>query len=265
MPFREYLYAADKAADDATHHRTRHTITRALRTASGYIEVIEMGQIDLSLTAAQAVVGPALDAVMDPDYDLTVAQAMTHGADGVPANCQMLVDAWSTFGGATLPRGQWNAEAQTGNKGTSEFTAAWNGGGLYGYATIINVPDGSAIGYDAVAIDDLVDADGNGITGAAMHYASATQDPRFTDAAIDNESIVVVNGVSSTLSFAAYGGVDGLQALNSTIMATSVQNDVTTPNWCRTDWVLTSQRRHSTSRLIRQWSPSTIVGTEDRM
>ena len=95
--------------------------TSITRTASGYIEVIEMGQIDSSLTAAQAVVGPALDAVMDPDYDLTVAQAMTHGADGVPANCQMLVDAWSTFGGATLTRGQWNADAQNGNKGTSEF------------------------------------------------------------------------------------------------------------------------------------------------
>ena len=243
VPFREYLYAADKAADDATTTTVNEAYdnTSITRTASGYIEVIEMGQIDSSLTAAQAVVGPALDAVMDPDYDLTVAQAMTHGADGVPANCQMLVDAWSTFGGATLTRGQWNADAQNGNKGTSEFTAAWNGGGLYGYATIINVPDGSAIGYDAVAIDDLVDADGNGITGAAMHYASATQDPRFTDAAIDNESIVVVNGVSSTLSFAAYGGVDGLQALNSTIMATSVQNDYVTDSTigAETDWVLT--------------------------
>ena len=74
-----------------------------------------------------------------------------------------------------------------------------------------------------------------------MHYASATQDPRFTDAAIDNESIVVVNGVSSTLSFAAYGGVDGLQALNSTIMATSVQNDYVTDSTigAETDWVLT--------------------------
>jgi len=231
VPFRTYLFSDDEGEG--------YTNNLPSRTASGYIEIIEMGQINP--TPVGTPVADSLDAVADPDYTLTVAAAMKHGADGVPANCAMLQDAWRSFPGTTVTVGQWKDDAATGDKGTSEMLADWAGGGLYGYATVINVPDGSAYGYDAVAIEDLLDDDNVANTGSMMHYAPGTVKPAFTDSAITNESIVILNGQSVELSFAAYGAVDGLQALNSLMMTTTVMNDFVTDSdiGAETDWVLT--------------------------
>ena len=85
---------------------------------------------------------------------INAAAAVTHGSDGIPANCDVLVKAWSRVDGVD---GVWLAESRTTElTGDAEFLPDWSGGGLYGYATLINVPEGTAVGYDAIAIADHV-------------------------------------------------------------------------------------------------------------
>jgi hypothetical protein len=251
IPFRNFAYLGDEnsaevaayaaANPDASPGDTGYPVaydnTGIGRTQVGYIEVIEMGQIDPSPTGT-----PVSDSVYDTTatgyVGMTVSDAVTHDSDGMPANCSMLVDAWSDLGATN---GQWLTDAGTGGKGTSEFEASWAGGGLYGYATVINVPQGAAFGYDAVAIDNLI-ADGDD-TGHALHYKPGDKEPNFLDTAITTDALV--NTASGSVPIAmggSYGpGVAQVQALNSMIMATEVMNDyVTDPAIAATtDWVLT--------------------------
>ena len=91
------------------------------------IEVIEMGQID-------------------PDGPV--------GGWIAAGDCDALSNAWAS-GGA------WTSDAATG------FMASWNGGGLIGTATLVNVAGGTGVGYDAAAVEDMVSS---GPSGSALHY-----------------------------------------------------------------------------------------------
>ena len=229
VAFRNLLYAGDKqvtdpaAADDFDN-------TGLGRTQVGYIEVIEMGQLD-----------PASAALIDADGKTNAAAAITHDAAGVPANCDILVKAWSNITGVD---GVWLAESKnsaTGSTGNSEFLANWSGGGLYGYASVINVEQGATFGYDAIAISDHVAA---GATGSDMHYEPGDIFPNFADSALDTASIVSVNGAAVTMDFTGDypdAGTQRVQALNALIMASEVYNDYVTDAdiGATTDWLMT--------------------------
>jgi len=240
VALRSLKYAGDKRAveddpkTDADESKDNYDNTGIGRTQVGYIEVIEMGQLD-----------PAAAPVIDKDgiasttvKAINAAAAITHDANGVPADCGILVDAWSTIKGVD---GVWLAESKVKpSTGNSEFLANWAGGGLYGYASVINVNQGATFGYDAVAITDHVAA---GATGSDMHYQPGDIRPNFTDSALDTKSIVSVNGDAVTLDFSGdYDGgpVDRVQALNATIMASEVYNDYVTDAdiGATTDWLM---------------------------
>ena len=233
VKFRDYLYnPADSAEDDADTETVDESYdnTSITRTAVGYIEVIEMGQID-------ADADPVLDTATQ--NAINAAAAIKHGSDGVPANCGLLVDAWSTDSAGDA--GTWLAEATADDVGSSEFLADWAGGGLYGYASVVNVDMGTSFGYDAIAIADHV---ADGATGSAMHYEPGDIDPNFTDGAFDTSAIVNDAGVATTVEFTdgTYSDeVSRVQALNATMMAVAVHNDyVTDPGLAATtDWLLT--------------------------
>jgi hypothetical protein len=229
VAFRNLKYVTDKqvtdpaAADDFDN-------TGIGRTQVGYIEVIEMGQLD-----------PASAALIDADGKVNAAAAITHDSTGVPANCSILVDAWSTIAGVD---GVWLGEsknAATGSTGNSEFLANWSGGGLYGYASVINVEQGATFGYDAIAVSDHVAA---GATGSDMHYEPGDIRPNFADSALDTAAIVSVNGAAVTMDFAGdYPDetTQKVQALNALIMASEVYNDYVTDAdiGATTDWLMT--------------------------
>ena len=82
--------------------------------------------------------------------------------------------------------------------GDAEFLPTWAGGGLYGYASVINVPEGTAFGYDAVAIADHVAA---GASGSDMHYKPGDIRPNFGDDALDTSAIVSIDGEAFILDF----------------------------------------------------------------
>lgn len=209
--------------------------TAVSRTLTGYVEIIEMGQLD-------PFSAPVIDVRGLADSQITAinaAAAITHGGDGVPANCDILVRAWSRTGGVD---GVWLGESRTTDlTGDAEFVSDWMGGGLYGYVTIINVPQGTAFGYDAVAIAGHVAA---GSSGSDLHYKPGDIRPNFGDSALDTAAIVSVNGEAVRLDFNgdyASEAVERVQALNATLMASEVYNDyVTDPVIAATtDWLLT--------------------------
>ena len=238
VAFRNSKYADDKQETDPADAADFDN-TGIGRTQTGYLEIIEMGQLDPDSAPIIDTVGlanPAMTAI-------NAAAAVTHGVDGEPANCNILVDAWSRADGVD---GVWLAESRTTDlTGDAEFLPEWSGGGIYGYATLINVPEGTAVGYDAIAIADHVAADAS---GSDMHYKPGDIRPNFGDSALDTAAIVSVNGAAITVDF--FGdypseATQRVQALNATMMASEIYNDyVTDPDiGAETDWLLTFPTR----------------------
>ncbi|MCA1780526.1 MAG: hypothetical protein LC637_14450, partial [Xanthomonadaceae bacterium] len=103
----------------------------AERTASGYIEVIEMGTMLPVPTADPGLTGP-------------VIPWSTKHVNGVPRDCSIPVAAWTE--GSGLP---WI-------DGDSTFgfdTEIGASGGLFGSASIVNPASGTMFSYNATAID----------------------------------------------------------------------------------------------------------------
>ena len=173
--FSTLLWADDPAAE---------TAAEANREQVGYVEVIEMGQIDA-----------ASDTAAD------ILHAMTGDTAGTPGDCAQLVTNWSVTAGT---EGAWYAEASAelvgtdaggASVGTTDFVATWSGGGFYGTGTVINVAEGTAFGYDAKAIEDLVEA---GSTGSVLHYPPGDTRPDFNDDAMADTALVNVDGIQTT-------------------------------------------------------------------
>ena len=235
VAFRSTLYATDKSAAGAA---VAFDNTGIGRTAVGYIEVIEMGQ--LTNTAYFDKAGAAV-ANGDGKSDNAMLAAITHSAAGVPADCDLPVAAWSTAAGGV--KGQWLLEADTAaiGKGRTYMSTTWIGGGLYGYAGVVNVNDATAFGQDGIAIVNAVDratANGNGGQGGwALHYKPGDTDPDFEDTNLSTSSIVAKGGALTTYDYTP-STVDAVSGLFQT---DELINDFVTDSTINalTDWVIT--------------------------
>jgi hypothetical protein len=224
QPLSTLLWAADATAP---------TAAESARTTLGYIEVIEMGQIDDD----------------DAGDGAAIAADILHAATGVPTDCPAVVALWTDTGVAAT-RGAWYVDADAQNVGETDddgnftFTASvgttgmeddWAGGGLYGVGTVVNVAEGTAFGYDAKAIDDLVEADA---TGSVLHYPPGDTRPDFADDAMADTAFVTVDGAQAT-----YDGreiVAPYEAVSALFMTGSISNDYVVDSDINalTDWVL---------------------------
>ena len=140
-----------------------------------------------------------------------IAAFATHGADGVPANCAGLQAA---FGSPLVWAGGVNNQVSA------------PAGGLYGLAYHINVEDAAAWGFEPTAIADW--------SNTAVHALPGDLTPSLDSG--NTNSIVVVDGVSQQSIFG-----DGIDAVSSLMMTTSITNDVATNAVIggQTDWVTT--------------------------
>jgi hypothetical protein len=238
VPFRGILYAGDKGEDNkATEDKDESFDNTGIeRTAVGYIEVIEMGQLNM--------------AKADWDEDEETADsispmlaAITHGADGVPADCTLPVAAWSS-GGAWAKDAADNADTDdVAGVGETFMGVTWNGGGLYGQATVVNVADATAFGEDADAIESAVDTSiaTVGYGGAQLHYPPGDTRPDFTSDGVNTSSTVAVDGEMYGMSWTDYGDDASLMAVTSIFQTQYIQNDyVTDPGIAAsTDWIIT--------------------------
>ena len=155
------------------------------------------------------------------DTDNDKAFAATHNTEGVPNGCEKLVNAWGI-----APAGAW-----TTSGGASELLSTWTGGGLYGYGTLINVEDGTAAGYDAVAIDDFTD---QALAQGENHEQPGSVEPNFGDG-VPAITIFDDGGAQQFVMDDPFDAVSGL------FMHSTISNDfvVDASIRARTDWVIT--------------------------
>ena len=181
----------------------------AERTASGYIEVIEMGTLLPTPTSKPAATSPSI-----------IPWSIKHAA-GVPNNCSIPVSAWTQ--GSGLP---W----LDGNDPTFGFdTDRGASGGVFGSASIINIAGGTMFSYNATAVDGF--------------YAAGTTDHTRPDSLFpslgsgnNGTAFVFNNGALETLTY----GTE-LFALNAVLAQDMLMNEYVTESeiGARTEWVLT--------------------------
>jgi len=209
------------------------------REQVGYIEVIEMGQVT----------------------NAALVTAITH-VDGVPADCATISNAWAIVNDT---EGAWYADANgedvgvaggAANVGSFGMGATWNGGGLYGVATVINVAEGTAFGYDAVAIENLVD-DGRLATGSELHYAPGDTRPDFADSAISDTATVAINGVQTTYTNPSLiEGDDSYHTVSAVLMSETISNDYVVDATINglTDWIVNMPTKSFYEDAVLEWT-----------
>jgi hypothetical protein len=204
------------------------------RTSEGYLEVIEMGQID-------------------PTSDLGLATI--HDANGRPADCDALVAAWTstTAGGITI-LGEWQFDSQ------QDFLPTWDGGGHYGYGVLLNVNEGASVGADATAIDSFYD----NIVEPNLHTAPGSDLPNLADANLD----VAIFDEGDVENYEFSEGADAVSAL---IMTANISNDYVIDPVVNalTDWVITMptkrfyvQQTPATAPFVTPWDGATGTACE---
>jgi hypothetical protein len=170
QPFVSFLF------DGSYQGTVADSIKTLDRTRVGHLEVIEMGEI-----VPTTIIAPGV----------TAQAAIEHKA-GVPGNCEAVRSSWNTGG-------QWFLDK---NFGVTAPT-----GGLYGNATVINVQNGTEIGYDATAINNFA------IT--PLHEQPGDEAPSLADA----------QPFASFSNGASRNYLTGIDAVSAVLMKESIKND----------------------------------------
>ncbi|MDR9454025.1 MAG: hypothetical protein RI542_08870, partial [Wenzhouxiangella sp.] len=192
------------------------------RTASGYIEVIEMA----SMLAVP-------DEEPEDDSAEYVAWAAKH-ADGEPNDCQALVNAWTENAAEdAVLGGAWLDDETTGFDSDDGVPT----GGLFGSASIISVSEGTMFSYNATAIDGFFDA------GDIDHEEPGLETPNLETRGTAATSYAF-NGTDvdeHTWDFFDGESENAMLALNAVITHDKLMNEYTTDPTAaaQTEWVVT--------------------------
>ena len=226
---------------------TSDTNKSITRTAAGYVEIIEMGQLDPSYGLGLKAVHVG-DVPADRDGDAMNA-------------CAELVKAWDP----NLP-GVWRTEANSSvGAGITDLLESWGGedgsaaGGLWGYGVVLNVAQGTAVGYDAIAIDDFNDTD----FPDQLHFAPGNNLPSLKEA---QSTATIFDGANAT----DYLFDNGAEAVSALFMSKTISNDyVTDPDInAATDWVVTMPTKrffNGAAPFTESWNGTTaceLVGMD---
>jgi hypothetical protein len=189
------------------------------RTASGYIEVIEMGTLLPTPNPEDGAPG-----IGDEAY---IPWAVKHVA-GEPRDCQHLVDQWTVnFPGGNL---QW----VSGDVNHGFDTDQGASGGLFGAGSIINVPEGTLLSYNATAVDGFWEQ------GTTFHTDPEDLEPDLStgDEFVSN---IFVNGQVVSHDWSTAENADTIGALNAVLTYSQVLNEFNTEAdaGARTEWVMT--------------------------
>jgi len=157
----------------------------------------------------------------------TAANAVTHNSLGVPNNCA----AVRTANGAISD--------PTNNLGVPT-------GGLSGTGTIINVAQGSDIGYNAVALANWKNSSTTPSLGTESNNLSEGDAASLVSMTLPLGSSNAEVPVTILAAFGGTPSLDAVDAVSSTMMATSVINEyvLDAATASNTDWVLTFPTRH---------------------
>lgn len=243
VAFRNFAYAGTGSNDDAEDDLGR--------TREGHLEMIEMGVVDETVTAANTGFQAAAKHGNDPD---TVGA----GAPARPANCALLVNSWS----GNLAANNWGGAA-----GNPAIDVRGPTGGLFGGAVVVDVANGSSFAYNADAIDGFYR-----LNNAALHTNPGNLSPSLSSAVTavgEADSIIFDNGNLVTLDFVS-GRPD---AVSSIYMFNNVYNEYNTAAaaLAKSEWVMTfpTKRLHieqttAAARLpFANDSDDAIAGTDN--
>ena len=195
------------------------------RAAEGHFEIIEMG----TLTNGSAI--PA-----DPDAEPPVPETLgsaaqvTHGVDGLPADCWALTDKWTENGDPTKS-GIWFKEAQTGD-GQATTDTIRNSGGLFGTAAVINSENGTMYSYDATAIQGFDD------TSDGIHYIPGGVRPSLNSGS-QTDAWVFFGVPQNTSVMLDYD--TSVDAVSAVLMHENIMNEYTIEDDLNaaTEWIVT--------------------------
>jgi len=185
------------------------------RVKSGYFEILEMGTL-----------------VDDTNNSATAA---TH-VSGVPADCQQLVDAWTTLEDGVTPA---NADAYWAEDALIDHDTP--SGGLFGGASIVNINEGTLLSYNATAIDNW--------TTSISHTDPGRVSPRVIDGSVTTSAVFRSNSQSVDVQTWA----NSRDALNAVLMNNRLANEyaINAAIGGLTEWVLTfPTKRFSVDPLL---------------
>lgn len=182
------------------------------RTASGYIEVIEMNTM-----LPQSAASP------DPSSPGHVAWASKH-VNGSPRDCAVLESYWAP-GAAFAPWLEISSEF-----GFDDELGA--SGGLFGAGSVINVAEGTMFSYNATAIDGFWEA------GDHQHTNPASLEPDL-GSGTNNVSNLFINGAVASHDWTS--GTTFTSALNATLTYNMLMNEYAISDSLagHSEWVLT--------------------------
>jgi hypothetical protein len=178
-----------------------------VRTREGHFELIEMGEVT-NVTRASLT-------------------ALTHQANGFPANCTQLEQAWA-------PGGYWQAN--------SLIDMAPPGGGLYGSAFYVDALGGTMQAVVADAIENFSDR--------ILHDQPGVGRPTLADANTSGPSTapyvnadVFVDGLPVRLVYPLEQAIDAVSAV---LMADEIHNEFVTRGIAdgASEWVVTFPTKH---------------------
>jgi hypothetical protein len=183
--------------------------TGLARTREGHFEIIEMGVVT--------------------DVDRGSLSAITHGADGIPTDCQQVVNAWVNSPPAGVDN-YWIDDL--------DFDMLPPSGGLFGSALLLDLSTGVSAGYSADAIDGFSIINLNGEPGSVLPSLVSAN----TDVAGNATALVFDNG---SLIQATYGAAAGAGRAVDAVSAVFMQNNIFNEYvlggdaTATTDWVVT--------------------------
>ena len=199
------------------------------RTREGHVEMIEMGVVvddeDTDGDPFPLPLDPANESGVDEDGATngdTFASDATH-VDGVPDDCQSLVDSWAS--------GTWSDDAFAD---IDEPT-----GGLFGAGSIVDVANGTNLSYNADAIDGFYTLPASTFD-PVLHTSPGSILPSLSQAQTgigEADSIIFNNGALITLDF-----VNGRpDAVSSVLMHDQIFNEYNTSatTAAASEWVVT--------------------------
>lgn len=178
QPFLTFAYAGDEVEDDSMN-----------RGSEGYIEVIEMGDIE----------------------NAEIEGWIKHDSDGVPANCAGVRNLWRP----SNPTGAWFADA--GQDGVTTADTVAGQGGLFGGASVVNGPAGTIAQYTATAID--------GFSTSVLHYRPGNTLPSLVEAQQNGilfDNGVLINGIFDS----GIDAVSGVLTLDSVINEYVIEQEI---------------------------------------
>jgi hypothetical protein len=196
VPFFNYAYTgANNDAGPDSRDRTRE----------GFFEMIEMGEI--------------------VNRERTSLTAITHGANGVPANCLQVERAWLPAIAAGPEVTYWTINPLADMEAPQ--------GGLFGTASIVDALAGTMMSYDADAIDAFSDI--------VQHTAPDQPTPSLASAHSSSETAVAQVFANGGLVNSTYTLAQAVDAVSAVFVQDAIFNEFVTSASVggASEWVVT--------------------------